>query len=311
MRSGIHLTRGQSETRRKEIYAQARKGELAKLCAGVYINGGLYSKLPAWHQFMYRSLAHLHANPSLIGAGKAALAIRGLPYGDVPWEVEAYGIGRSRRKSIIVHPPPRKTQLTAQRMALEPLPVRVTSIVDAVVDCARWHGVVDGLVAADACLNRQLVSMAALERNVESKTGMTGIGAAREVLVRASALSESPQETRLRYLMEEAGFRDFIQQVTVRGHDGEFIGRVDFLFPALWAAVEYDGKDKYRGAFGDEPVDAMRKDLARQHALSSVGLTVVRVDSESMRTGRWLRSLEAARKSNSSRGEFPRELWSR
>jgi hypothetical protein len=53
--------------------------------------------------------------------------------------------------------------------------------------------------------------------------------------------AESPMETRLRWLLLDAGLPRPHVQVDLRDHDGRFVGRADLCYPEHRLAIEYDG----------------------------------------------------------------------
>ena len=92
---------------------------------------------------------------------------------------------------------------------------------------------------------------------------------AREVAALADGLAESPQETRLRLLFLRGGLPGPVAQYRVFDDDG-LIGRVDFAYPDLRIAIEYDGLwHGERQAFLD--------DRWRLNRLNAAGWVVIHV----------------------------------
>lgn len=94
-----------------------------------------------------------------------------------------------------------------------------------------------------------------------------GAARAREACGLADGLAGSPQETRLRLMMGRAGLPVPVAQYVVRDARG-FVARVDFAWPALRIAVEYDG------AWHAEPGQFAR-DRRRLNRLQAAGWRVV------------------------------------
>lgn len=90
----------------------------------------------------------------------------------------------------------------------------------------------------------------------------------------ADGLAESPQETRLRLLLHRAGLPP-VAQYRVFDDDG-FVARVDFAYPELKVAIEYDGLwHAERGAF--------LHDRRRLNRLNAAGWVVLHVTLDDLR----------------------------
>ena len=92
----------------------------------------------------------------------------------------------------------------------------------------------DRLVAA------RLVDLDSVRERVTAMRG-AGSAQARQVATLADGLAESPQETRLRLLLHRSGLPAPVAQHVVRDDAGRFVARVDFAWPGLRVALEYDG----------------------------------------------------------------------
>jgi hypothetical protein len=101
--------------------------------------------------------------------------------------------------------------------------------------------------------------------------GVRGIRLLREALRLADPRAESPPESLLRVLILVSGLPRPVPQYEV--WDGaRFVARLDLAWPAVRAAVEYDG------AHHREP-DQFRRDLLRHNRLRELGWVVLQVDS--------------------------------
>ncbi|TFV65026.1 UNVERIFIED_ORG: hypothetical protein E4P37_11720 [Bacillus sp. AZ43] len=83
----------------------------------------------------------------------------------------------------------------------------------------------------------------------------------------ADGLAESPQETRLRLLLHRSALPDPVAQCRIRD-GGREIARVDFAWPELRVALEYDG------AWHGEP-GQFGRDRRRLNRLTAAGWLVV------------------------------------
>jgi very-short-patch-repair endonuclease len=92
--------------------------------------------------------------------------------------------------------------------------------------------------------------------------------------------SESPGETRLRVILVDAGIRGFVLNHIVTTPDGRRF-RVDFAFPELKVAIEYQG-----GYHADDA--QWRADMTRIARLEAMGWRVIQVNNDDLRDTREL-----------------------
>jgi very-short-patch-repair endonuclease len=118
----------------------------------------------------------------------------------------------------------------------------------------------EAVVAVDRLVAARTVDLAPIRTLAAAQSG-PGAGRARRVCALADGRAESPQETRLRLLMLRGGLPLPVAQYVVRC-DGVFVARVDFAWPDLKVAVEYDGL--WHAAEGQFARDRQR--LNRLHA---------------------------------------------
>jgi hypothetical protein len=133
----------------------------------------------------------------------------------------------------------------------------------------------EAVVAVDQMLATRaarLEDVRALAATVRGRGGAR----ARRACALADGLAGSPQETRLRLLMRHGGLPFPIAQYRVLDPDGVFVARVDFAWPELRIALEYDGEwHAEPGQFG--------KDRRRLNRLREAGWTVVFVTAADLR----------------------------
>ena len=92
----------------------------------------------------------------------------------------------------------------------------------------------------------------------------------------ADGLAQSPQETRVRLLLHRSDLPEPTAQYRVADDRGRFVAIVDFAWPELKIALEYDGR------WHAEP-GQFAKDRARLNRLTAAGWRVVFVTAEDMR----------------------------
>lgn len=150
--------------------------------------------------------------------------------------------------------------------------VTLTVVARTVIDIARNAGMRAGLVAADASLFEQLVTVDELGGAVERAARWPGVRRARRVVELTSPLAESPLESLTRLLIADAGLPTPHLQVWVRTARRRY--RVDGLWPDRGVVLEADGLLKYAA-----PSD-LRAEKLRQEDLERAGYRVVRVTWE-------------------------------
>ncbi|MGY1630899.1 endonuclease domain-containing protein [Geodermatophilus sp. SYSU D01186] len=151
--------------------------------------------------------------------------------------------------------------------------VRLTGRVLTAVRVASLLADDEAVVALDRMVVAEMVDLAAV-RDRAARPGAAS-PRVRRICARADGLAGSPQETRVRLLMERAGLPAPVAQYVVR-HEGRFVAEVDFAWPGLRVAVEYDGLwHAEAGQFG--------KDRRRLNRLREAGWTVVFVTAADLR----------------------------
>jgi hypothetical protein len=160
--------------------------------------------------------------------------------------------------------------------------------VDTAVDLVRFRSGDEAVVLLDHVVREGLVDLAAVRAALADREPCAGLARARRAARLADGLAGSHQETRLRLLMLRGGLPPAVAQFVVRDAGG-FVGRVDFAYPDLRLAIEYDGlyHAETRTFFAD------RRRLDR---LTAAGWTVIHVTAEDMRNpDRLLARIRAAR----------------
>jgi len=86
-------------------------------------------------------------------------------------------------------------------------------------------------------------------------------------LAELAAPAESPMETRLRWLLLQAGLPRPEVQTELHDADGRFVGRADLYYPRARLVIEYDGSNHR---------DRLVEDNRRQNALLNAGFRLLR-----------------------------------
>lgn len=144
------------------------------------------------------------------------------------------------------------------------------------------------LATLDAALRSGRCNRADLEHAVQQQAGRRGIVPVRELLDLASPLAESPMESETRLVMIDGGLPHPVLQYEVVDLQGR-LWRLDFAWPDLRVAAEYDGVDWHNGP------EAFLRDRNRTAALQDVRWVVVPIVFEDVRyrAAELVRRLEA------------------
>jgi len=142
----------------------------------------------------------------------------------------------------------------------------------AVVRMSLDHGVIQGVVSADAALHRGLATPDSLAEVVARVATWPHASRARTMLSLVDGRSESVGESILRVEAALRGIR-LVPQFEVHDRWGRLVGRADFVVEGTRVLVEFDGKVKY--AAGDPEV--LWAEKRREDGLREAGYLVVRV----------------------------------
>ncbi|SOD93920.1 Protein of unknown function [Blastococcus haudaquaticus] len=228
--------------------------------------------LPVDHLLLARGVS-LVAPPEAAFGGLTAVALWGgrelVTSGDpvevlvppgVRWQPgPGVAVRTSTLDGDVVHEPRRLPRTTRPRTA---------------ADLIRRSPLDDGVVLLDQLVASGIVRLDDVRDFVAELPRSRGSRRARDVIALADGLAASPQETRLRLLMLRAGLPAPRAQYRVFGEDG-FIARVDFAYPELKLAIEYDGA--WHGETGQ-----LGRDRRRLNRLTAAGWTVFFVTAADM-----------------------------
>lgn len=161
--------------------------------------------------------------------------------------------GVRSRAGVIVH---RREIARADIAQVRGLPA--TTIYRTLADLCGRLSSAEALVAFDAAIRLQLVEKLALCR----------VGTRRmRSLATFAEPAESPMETRLRWLLLQAGLPRPEVQRDLHDAAGRFVGRADIYYPSARLVIEYDG-----GTHRDRLVE----DNRRQNRIANAGFRVLR-----------------------------------
>lgn len=176
--------------------------------------------------------------------------------------------------------------------------MRLTTPARTAVDLARKFPEDVAVAAIDALARAARLSVADIEMASARHRGQRGIRQARKAIGLVDPKAESPRETALRLLIIRSGLPKPESQYPIVNEYGALIGFVDFAWPELKIAIEYEG------AHHTDP-DQVRRDIARIESIVEAGWIVVRVTARDP-AGVVLRRLINAR---TSRGAADEGAW--
>lgn len=132
------------------------------------------------------------------------------------------------------------------------------------------------LATLDAALRSSHCDRAELAQAVAAQAGRRGIVKVRELLPLADCRAESPMESEARLVMLDGGLPSPVLQFEVVDSTGR-LRRLDFAWPRLKVAAEYDGGEWHGG------MEALRRDRERVAALQDLGWVVIPIVADDVR----------------------------
>jgi len=216
--------------------------------------------------------AWLWSGRKATAVGVSAAALHGSRWIDSRLPAELNQRSQHRTRGIVLHSD-----------ALSPDETRVIHGIPAstpartAFDLGRRHGRTLAVIRVDALLQATDLKLCDVESLAGRHRGVRGVVQLREVVELADEGAESPQETRTRLVLSDAGLRPTQTQINVFARSGKHIGRIDMGWPQWLVGVEYDGQQHWT----DPAIRA--RDVDRQAELEASGWRLVRVSAEMLR----------------------------
>jgi hypothetical protein len=155
--------------------------------------------------------------------------------------------------------------------------IRVTTPARTAFDLGRRYGRTLAVIRVDALMQATNLKLADIDALVDRHRGARGIVQLREVVRLADGGAESPQETRTRLVLTDAGLRPTRTQIDVFARFGAHIHRIDMGWPEYKVGVEYDGEQHWTNP-------AIRaRDIDQQAELEALAWRIIRVSAEMLR----------------------------
>ena len=152
----------------------------------------------------------------------------------------------------------------------------VTTVARTAFDLGRRKGLRTAVIRVDTLANTTGLTAAGVEDVMRRHREVRGLVQLRQVLELMDGGAESPQETRTRLVLIDAGLPRPQTQIVVRDGFGYSFARVDMGYEEFKVGVEYDGPQHW-----DDEVRAY--DIDRHARLLARGWRIVRVSADILR----------------------------
>jgi len=217
-----------------------------RISRGLYCSAALredpWSLLVGWQYFLPREV---------VFAGLTAAWLHGLDVDAIhPVEVIVPSDSGARTRAGLVV---RHSDVTD---AITVRGFRVTNVDRTLRDVCPRLPAVEALVLIDAAVHARLMTASELMTHRRLRA-----------LAQLAEAAESPMETRLRWLLLQAGLPRPEVQTDLRNAEGRFIGRADLYYPWVRLVIEYDGTNHR---------DRLTEDNRRQNLLLTAGFRLLR-----------------------------------
>lgn len=217
--------------------------------------------------------AWLWSRRKAVIAGNSAAALWGANWVDSTLDAELIHDNRHPPVGIVVHS---ESLLRGEVVDVDGMPV--TGPARTAFDIGRWTSSrLHAVQRLDAVVNATDVKVTDVEAVIAAHRGARGLARLRGVLPLVDGGAESPQETRTRLVLIDAGLPAPQTQIRVCDEYGDFFARIDMGYRELLVGIEYDGPQHWT-----DPAQRQR-DIDRQVALADLGWTIVRVSSDLLR----------------------------
>ena len=155
--------------------------------------------------------------------------------------------------------------------------IPVTTLERTAFDLGRRKGWQQAVIRVDALASATGLTPGRVHPLIEAHRGVRGLVQLRDVLDVMDGGAESPQETRTRLLLLDAGLRRPQTQIDVTDGSGYPFARIDMGWEEYLVGVEYDGEQHW-----DDPIQHAR-DIDRHARLEDLGWRIIRVSAELLR----------------------------
>lgn len=169
-------------------------------------------------------------------AGLSAAALHGSRWINADEPAEINQPSRHKASGVLLH----SDELGADEISVV-RGIRSTNPARTAFDLGRRKGLTKAVIRVDALLQVCDLKLVEVQALIDCRRGARGLVQLRRVLELADYGAESPQETRTRLLLTDAGMRPTDTQIEVFGEYGELVGRIDMGWRQWKVGVQYDG----------------------------------------------------------------------
>ncbi|MRJ75326.1 hypothetical protein GEV29_02130 [Aeromicrobium sp. SMF47] len=248
----------------RDIREAIRLRLLTRIGAGLYALTAAYGSLTELDQLAVRSRAVSRRHAGAVAlTHQSAAALHGLPMWDAPLtevHVTRLDTGRGRHEAGVQH----HTGSIGEADVVEIDGVLVSSPDRCVWELACGLSVESALVTVDAALHRGLVTPESLLETAGPFRTWRGSRSGRLALSLADGRSESPGESRSRYLFWRYGLPAPELQFELFDRAGRFVARTDFVWELYRHLAEFDGRIKFDGTFRPEGFESVFAEKRRE-----------------------------------------------
>lgn len=205
-------------------------------------------------------------------AGLSAAALHGTLWLDTKLPAELNQPHRHKTKGILLH----SDRLADDEMCTAN-GIPATTPARTAYELGRRRGLTTAVIRVDALMQATNLKPMEVEAIAERHRGARGIVQLREVIDLSDGGAESPQETRTRLILTNAGLRPQRTQIEVFDRFGVFVRRIDMGWDDWMVGVEYDGAQHWT-----DP-DVRARDIDTQAVLEAMGWRLIRVSADMVR----------------------------
>lgn len=205
-------------------------------------------------------------------AGLSAAALHGTKWIDAKLPAELNQPHRHKTSGILLH----SEKLGDDEVCIANS-VPATTPARTAYDLGRRRGLTSAVIRLDALMHATNLKPTDVEALAERHRGARGILQLRQAITLSDSGAESPQETRTRLILTDAGLRPTHTQIEVFDHFGEFVHRIDMGWVDWMVGVEYDGAQHWT-----DP-DVRANDIETQAVLEALGWRIIRVGNNLVR----------------------------
>jgi very-short-patch-repair endonuclease len=215
--------------------------------------------------------AWLWARRDATVAGLSAAALHGTKWIDAGLPAEMIRIGEAVH-GIVIH---RDTLVDDEICVIDGIPA--TTPARTAYDLGRRGSLTRAVIRLDSLANATGLKPDDVRPLIDGHKGSRGIVQLRRAVDFMDGGAESPQETRTRLLLINAGFPRPTTQIVVCNEYGDFVARIDMGWPEFRVGVQYDGPQHWTDA------ERHARDIDQQAELQALDWKIIRVSRNLLR----------------------------